>query len=122
MVIWFFENSQFVDAWVPFDRENQKKLEFVYRHHDELLADLCLEKDIRSVTPRFEVDKDEEDESAYEDLQYTHHCISVVLRDSHFEEAITLYPAMLLGCLPSRDILIARAERMDHVSNNKINI
>jgi hypothetical protein len=109
MVTWFFENNQFTDAWIPFDRNNQKKLEYVYRHHEEILN--------KKTALQFTIDLDEEDASIHSDIQYDHNCIYIRLKDSHFEQDITLYPVMLLGSLPDRDILIVRAEMMDH--NNK---
>jgi hypothetical protein len=119
MVIWFFENNQFANAWVPFDRANQKKLEYIYRHHDDLVYQLSEEKSVSNKNQvKFDIDSEEEDDSAHSLIQFEHNCIHVILRDSHFEHEITLYPAMLLGSLPDRDILIVRAERMDH----KINI
>jgi hypothetical protein len=114
MVTWFFENNQFTDAWIPFDRKNQKKLEYVYRHHEEILNSLNKKTTLQVKN----IDLDEEDASIHSDIQYDHNCIYISLMDSHFEQAITLYPVMLLGSLPDRDILIVRAEMMDH-NNNK---
>ncbi|KAI8388607.1 uncharacterized protein BYT42DRAFT_240778 [Radiomyces spectabilis] len=104
MAIWYFENSQFDNAWIPFDRGNQKKLEFIYRHHDQLLLNNFKEA-------IDDIDKEEEDPTASQALQFDHNCLSITLRDSHFQDPITLYPAVLLGCLPDRDILISRAEQ-----------
>ena len=112
-IIWMFENQHFHDAWIPFDRQNQLRLEFAYRHHDELARHF---KDVSGkavhVKPRplrlKDVKEDEEDPSAYELIQYKHNCISIVLKDSHFHEPITLYPLMLLGSLSDRDILVTR--------------
>lgn len=124
MVIWLFENRRFSDdAWVPFDRPNQKKLEYIYRHHDELVR-LLTDNDnnnnnLTTKKNTIKIDDDEEDPSAFAQIQYKHNCISIVLEDSHFDEPITLYPHMLLGCLTDRDILIARADMMDHVALGK---
>jgi hypothetical protein len=205
MVIWFFENNQFANAWIPFDRINQKKLEYVYRHHEELVncillqqqqkhSNLIQQPDINIIEAQLQqqqrleedchsnsmdtgaiisqeekqqqhpgdnllkkeeeaeqadyidiignkednissnryqlvdsgnnssiedIDSDEEDASIHPFIQYDQNCIYINLNDSHFEQEITLYPAMLLGSLPDRDILIVRAEIMDH--NNKYN-
>ncbi|KAI9360727.1 hypothetical protein BD770DRAFT_471315 [Pilaira anomala] len=121
MVTWFFENNQFTDAWIPFDRVNQKKLEYVYRHHEELMELILKQEELllqeKEVVNHLEIDLDEEDDSVHEFIRYDHHCLYIRLSDSHFEKEITLYPAMLLGSLPDRDILIVRAEMLDN--NNK---
>ncbi|CAO3626515.1 unnamed protein product [Mucor hiemalis] len=154
MVTWFFENSQFADAWIPFDRNNQKKLEYVYRHHEELINWILQQQqqpplpEERTLAPLKEqdsniqpthhsshcsldgklknelqqevikdIDLEEEDASIQQYIKYDHNCIYIHLNDSHFEQEITLYPTMLLGSLPDRDILIVRADMMDH--NNK---
>ncbi|KAI7880789.1 uncharacterized protein EV154DRAFT_606215 [Mucor mucedo] len=118
MVTWFFENNQFANAWIPFDRSNQKKLEYVYRHHELLIKHI---KDssgsLQDSTSIKEIDQDEEDGSIHRFIKYDYNCLYIQLSDSHFEQEITLYPAMLLGSLPDRDILIVRAEMMDHNSN-----
>lgn len=188
MVIWFFENVQFTDAWIPFDRANQKKLEYVYRHHEELInfltqqqqqhqqhgidelpiddslhhkaqlkdqqqqqqlksqhneqpIDSIIEEkqgnhllpavntinedeaekiDNESLQKIENIDLEEEDASIHQNIQYAHNCIYINLLDSHFEQEITLYPAMLLGSLPDRDILIIRAaEMMENSHDNK---
>lgn len=119
MVIWFFENNHFANAWIPFDRSNQKKLEYVYRHHEQIVA-LWNQKQNDTISPLTIdtlIDLDEEDDSIHPDIQYDHSCIYINLKDSHFEHTITLYPTMLLGSLPDRDILIIRAEMMDHKNN-----
>lgn len=160
MVTWFFENSQFTDAWIPFDRSNQKKLEYVYRHHEELINWILqqqqqqqqLVQEERTISPLKEqdsniqpshqsshssldektknelqqevikdIDLEEEDASIQQYVKYDHNCIYIHLNDSHFEHEITLYPTMLLGSLPDRDILIVRADMMDH-NNKDINI
>ena len=119
MVTWFFENNQFTNAWIPFDRSNQKKLEYVYRHQEEIIQLLNQKKNdsIPPLTTSSFIDLDEEDDSIHSDIQYDHNCIYIILKDSHFEQTITLYPTMLLGSLPDRDILIIRAEMMDHKNN-----
>ncbi|KAL7329287.1 hypothetical protein PS15p_212312 [Mucor circinelloides] len=119
MVIWFFENNHFANAWIPFDRSNQKKLEYVYRHHEEIIRFWDQKKNdiVSPLTTDTLIDLDEEDDSVHPDIQYDHNCIYINLKDSHFEHAITLYPIMLLGSLPDRDILILRAEMMDHKNN-----
>lgn len=119
MVIWLFENNQFTNAWIPFDRSNQKKLEYAYRHHEEIIQLLNQKKNdsIPPLTIASFIDLDEEDDSIHSDIQYDQNCIYISLKDSHFEETITLYPTMLLGSLPDRDILIIRAEMMDHKNN-----
>lgn len=161
MVTWFFENSQFTDAWIPFDRSNQKKLEYVYRHHEELINWILQQQQQPQHSPQEEritsplkeqdsniqpshqnphyssldektkselhqeaikdIDLEEEDASIQQYVKYDHNCIYIHLNDSHFEHEITLYPTMLLGSLPDRDILIVRADMMDH-NNKDINI
>lgn len=113
MAIWLFENRDFNDAWIPFDRANQKKLEFIYRHHDALLkhfATTAGSTKCINIISKQEIDEEEEDGTAFHQIQYTDNCISITLHDSHFQEPIVLYPHMLLGCLSDRDILVARAE------------
>ncbi|KAI8647418.1 hypothetical protein BD408DRAFT_408523, partial [Parasitella parasitica] len=118
MVIWFFENNHFTNAWIPFDRNNQKKLEYVYRHHEEIVQ-LWNQKTFDTISPlttTTAIDLDEEDDSIHPDIQCDCNYIYINLKDSHFDQTITLYPTMLLGSLPDRDILIIRAEMMDHKS------
>ncbi|KAG2231274.1 hypothetical protein BDF21DRAFT_466125 [Thamnidium elegans] len=123
MVTWFFENNQFANAWIPFDRINQKKLEYVYRHHEELIQFiLSQQQHLLQDTIIKDIDLDEEDDSIHEFIQYDHNCLYVRLNDSHFEQEITLYPAMLLGSLPDRDILIVRAEMMDNNKNKYLDV
>ncbi|KAI7852028.1 hypothetical protein BDC45DRAFT_588552 [Circinella umbellata] len=138
-IIWMFENQNFNDAWVPFDTINQKRLEFTYRHHDELAQHFKDSLGTKSVTkqPRNKIlvtttatiatppttggkissilksniDIDEEDPSAFDLIQFKHNCISIVLKDSHFDEPITLYPHMLLASLSDKDILVARMKQ-----------
>lgn len=112
MVTWLFENHQFTNAWIPFDRVNQKKLEYVYRHYEEIEN----KKD-----SQIQVDLEEEDPSIHSLIEYKNNCIYVVLKDTHFEQPITLYPILLLGSLPDRDILIIRAEILDHGNNKYLN-
>lgn len=123
MVTWFFENNQFTNAWIPFDRQNQKKLEYVYRHHEQLLQYIKSNKhlSLQDSTSIKDIDQDEEDGSVHALIQYGYNCLYIQLADSHFEQEITLYPAMLLGSLPDRDILIVRAEMMDHNNSHKNN-
>lgn len=157
MAIWLFENRRFTeDAWVPFDRDNQKKLEFIYRHYDTLIQllkksstsstsagsmkqgplqeddssgsygedeeeeDFCIvgnEDLYAQMKDEFSVgavDLNEEDPAALKQLQYSDRCLSIALQDSHFQDTITLYPYLLLGCLPDdNDVLIARIDRVD---------
>ncbi|KAI9243926.1 hypothetical protein BDA99DRAFT_529745 [Phascolomyces articulosus] len=155
-IIWMFENQHFNDAWIPFDTINQKRLEFAYRHHDELAqhfkdpGKVIVTTTTTSTTnthtkqqPRNKIsslppppstttnnnnttsttlaktaaaflqniDLDEEDPSAFDLIQFNHNCISIVLKDSHFNEPVTLYPHMLLASLSDRDILVARMEQ-----------
>ncbi|KAI8977674.1 hypothetical protein BDF20DRAFT_876239 [Mycotypha africana] len=174
MVTWFFENNHFTNAWIPFDRKNQKKLEYVYRHHEEFIKHMkdketevseSLQQQDTTIAscnatatspttvtsstnaqtgtaitniPTTEInfvnnhrkaptmptipkpvtikdiDSDEEDSSVHSSIQYGHNCLYIKLIDSHFEQPITLYPALLLGSLPERDFLIIRAEMTDH--------
>lgn len=162
MVTWFFENNQFANAWIPFDRNNQKKLEYVYRHHEELINYMLQQEQQLEVEQQQQqdnnnsssssessncsnisynndtlhkqdeeegslthnnklittaiknIDLEEEDASIHQFVKYDHNCIFIHLNDSHFEHEITLYPAMLLGSLPDRDILIVRTEMMDN--------
>ena len=142
-IIWMFENQNFNDAWVPFDTINQKRLEFTYRHHDELAQHFKYSSGTKNVSKQSRnkisattttamttstkpatategrissiiqssIDTDEEDPSAFDLIQFRHNCISIVLKDSHFDGPITLYPHMLLASLPDRDILVARMEQ-----------
>ncbi|KAG2225261.1 hypothetical protein INT45_001485 [Circinella minor] len=143
-IIWMFENQNFNDAWVPFDTINQKRLEFTYRHHDELAQHFKESLGTKNVIkqPRNKIsvtttaamvtspplpttttggkissilknniDIDEEDPSAFDLIQFKHNCISIVLKDSHFDEPITLYPHMLLASLSDKDILVARMKQ-----------
>jgi hypothetical protein len=123
MVTWFFENNQFANAWIPFDRSNQKKLEYVYKHHEQLIQHMQQDSSSslqhHDCTRIKDIDLDEEDASIHQFIQYDYNCLYIQLIDSHFEQEITLYPAMLLGSLPDRDILIVRAEMMDHSNKNK---
>jgi hypothetical protein len=106
MVTWFFENSQFSNAWIPFDRINQRKLEYVYRHYEELVNYIQQNKtDIIK-----DIDPEEEDASVHHFLQYDQQFIYIHLKDSHFEHPITIYPSLLLASLPDKDMLIVRTD------------
>ncbi|CDH50549.1 predicted protein [Lichtheimia corymbifera JMRC:FSU:9682] len=122
MAIWLFENQNFHEAWVPFDRNNQRKLEYVFIHHDSLVRHLLEKTPLEELLPdNNTIDLDEQDPSAIDlvklnkpdegsDEDDDGHALSIMLKDSHFTEPITVYPHMLLGCLTDRDILVARTE------------
>lgn len=124
MAIWLFENQHFQEAWVPFDRHNQRKLEYVFIHHDILVRHLLEKKPLEELLPdNNTIDMDEQDPSAIDLVKLNKpddgddnvheddgHALSIILKDSHFIEPITVYPHILLGCLSDRDILIARTE------------
>lgn len=126
MAIWLFENQHFHEAWVPFDRNNQRKLEFVFIHHDSLVRHLLEKTPLEELIPdNNTIDLDEQDPTAIDLVKLNKpdegggggdedgddgHALSIMLKDSHFTEPITVYPHMLLGCLTDRDILVARTE------------
>ena len=129
MAIWLFENQHFHEAWVPFDRNNQRKLEYVFIHHDSLVRHLLEKTPLEELLDNNSIDMDEQDPSAVDLVKLNKpdddddggsqeddgHALSIMLKDSHFTEPITIYPHMLLGCLSDRDILIARTEHPDDI-------
>lgn len=115
MVIWLFENQHFANAWIPFDRKNQKRLEYIYRHNQALIDRIKHNKE-----SEIRVEEEEEDDSIYKDILLDNNFLSISLVDSHFEQPIIIYPTLMFASLPDREMLLVRIEKT--LDYEKINL